>query len=378
MKSNLKSLYVHIPFCKQKCYYCDFNSYSGKENYVEKYVKAVLKEIKTIEVDESSNSQHLFKTIYFGGGTPSVIPSQFIIEILSTLECDGEITLELNPGTITKQKLEDYKNAGINRLSIGLQTTNDNLLKSIGRIHTLCEFDDAFKMARDIGFDNISVDLMIGLSNQTLKDVRESLNHVIKLGPEHISVYSLIVHEELEDKHPQAFSNLPSDEEERKMYYLVCEELKKAGYNQYEISNFAKPGYESKHNLCYWNQDDYYGVGAGASSYINNIRYKNLDSIEEYISKINNGENVATIEETQSFESKLREYMILKLRLIEGISVNEAKERFRVNILETFKKEISKMVNEGLLEITVKSGDTRINLTSKGLDFANIVWEEFI
>ncbi len=408
MSSNLKSLYVHIPFCKQKCYYCDFNSYAGKEELVERYVNAVEKEIDTqcveFEFDNSINrataqqgnisstskkslplrravatgSNNSFSTIYFGGGTPSVIDSKYIVQIMNQLQCDGEVTLELNPGTITKQKLEDYKSAGINRLSIGLQTTNDNLLKSIGRIHTLKDFDDAYKMAREVGFKNISVDLMIGLSNQTLEDVEQSIQYILKINPEHVSVYSLIVHDELKEKHPNAFSNLPSDEDERKMYYLVCDELKNAGYIQYEISNFAKPGFESKHNLHYWNQDEYFGVGAGASSYINCIRYKNIDSIEEYISKIENGESVAIIEEEQTKESKLREYMILKLRLLEGVSVKEAKKSFDIDILEYFKQEISKMEKKRLLEKLDIPGDTRVALTKKGLDFANVVWEEFV
>ena len=371
----MKSLYIHIPFCKQKCYYCDFNSYAGKENLVEKYVEAVEKELFSLQKDKTDK----FNTVYFGGGTPSVIPSKYILQIMQSIKCDGEVTLELNPGTITREKLQDYKKAGINRLSIGLQTTNDALLKNIGRIHTLTDFDEAFNMAREEGFNNISVDLMIGLSNQTLEDVKNALNHVIKLNPEHISVYSLIVHDELVEAHKQAFSCLPSDEEERKMYYLVCEELTKAGFEQYEISNFAKPGYASKHNLCYWNQDEYYGVGAGASSYIDGVRYKNVDGIEEYISKIqNNDKSVAIIEEKQTKESKIREYMILKLRLIKGVSANEAKERFKIDIFEFFGKEISKLINLELLEKATVEGDTRLSLTKKGLDLANIVWEEFV
>ena len=273
----LKSLYIHIPFCKSKCYYCDFNSYCGKEDLIEKYVDTVIADIKQLNEE--------FSSVYFGGGTPSVIPSKYIKDIMKHIKCNGEITLELNPGTITKEKLLDFKEAGINRLSIGLQAAQDDLLKQIGRIHTLKDFDEAYSLTREVGFNNISVDLMFGLPNQTVKDVEESLNYIIDINPEHVSCYSLIVHDELVEKHPLAFSNLPNDETERQMYYLICYRLLKAGFEHYEISNFAKYGYESKHNMCYWNQDEYYGVGAGASGYINGERYKNADSIEEYISR---------------------------------------------------------------------------------------------
>ena len=365
----LKSLYIHIPFCKSKCYYCDFNSYSGKDDLVEKYIEALRIELTEINRD--------FKTVYFGGGTPSQIPSKYIKEIMKNIECDGEITLELNPGTITKEKLLDYKEAGVNRISIGLQAVQDDLLKRIGRIHTLRQFEEVYNMARDVGLNNISVDLMFGLPGQTINDVKESLEYLIKINPEHISCYSLIVHDELVDKHPDAFSDLPNDEDERKMYYLICDELKNAGYVQYEISNFAKPGFESKHNLCYWNQDEYYGIGAGASSYINNVRYKNIDSIEKYIDLVNSGnkEEYQVVEEIQNEESKIKEYMILKLRLLDGVSVSEAYDRFKVNCLEIFQKEIDKLVRLGLIEVEKYE---RIRLTKKGLDLANLVWEEFV
>lgn len=364
----MKSLYIHIPFCKSKCYYCDFNSYCGKDDLIEKYIEALKSELKEINCN--------FKTVYFGGGTPSNIPSKYIIDLMNEIQCDGEITLELNPGTITKEKLQDYKEAGINRLSIGLQAVQDDLLRRIGRIHTLRQFEEAYNMARSVGFNNISVDLMFGLPGQTVNDVKESLNYLIKINPEHISCYSLIVHDELVEKHPDAFSNLPNDEDERKMYYLICDELKSAGYVQYEISNFAKPSFESKHNLCYWNQDEYYGVGAGASSYINNVRYKNIDSVEQYVAAVINSQNdYQVVEETQNPESKLKEYMILRLRLLDGVSVSDAYDRFKVNVLEVFQREIDKLVNLDLIEM---EKDEHIKLTKKGLDLANIVWEEFI
>lgn len=367
----MKSLYVHIPFCKQKCLYCDFNSYSGKEELIHDYVIALKKEIQSYNFSE-------FKTIYFGGGTPSIIPAKYIAEIIQMIKCDAEVTLELNPGTIDEEKLKIYKEAGINRLSIGLQATQDSILKTIGRIHTLDDFEKAFKMARKAGFDNINVDLMFGLPDQTIEDVKESLEYLIKINPEHISCYSLILHSDI-------FKNLPSDDAEREMYYLTIKMLKEAGYEHYEISNFSIPKKESKHNLCYWNQEEYIGVGAGASSYIDGKRYTNELNIERYISKIANGITTYEIEEIQSDEAKIKEYMILKLRLLEGVNVQGAFEKFGINICEKFKKEIEKMCNMGLLEIinVPKKNDEKIynksiRLTKKGLDFANIVWEEFV
>ena len=358
----MKSLYVHIPFCKKKCLYCDFNSYSGKENLIEDYIIALKKEIQSYNFNS-------FKTVYFGGGTPSIIPAKYIAEIMQMIKCDGEITLELNPGTIDLEKLQAYKNAGINRLSIGLQATQDSILKEIGRIHTLEEFDNAYKTARKAGFDNINVDLMFGLPNQTLKDVEESLDYLIKINPEHISCYSLILHNDI-------FKNLPSDEEEREMYYMIINKLKEAGYEHYEISNFAKLNKKSNHNLCYWNQEEYIGVGAGASSYLDCKRYTNESSIEKYIAKINSNEQWYEIEEIQDEDSKIREYMILRLRLLEGVNVQEAYERFGVDVSKKFVKEIERLKEEGLL--TFKEEAKEIILTKKGLDFANIVWEKFV
>ena len=358
--SFMKSLYVHIPFCKQKCLYCDFNSYSNKENLIEEYIIALKKEIQSYNFTD-------FETIYFGGGTPSIIPAKYIKEIMSMVKCDNEITLELNPGTIDEEKLKIYKEAGINRLSIGLQATQDSILKEIGRIHTLEEFDNAFKMARKAGFENINVDLMFGLPKQTLDDVNESLDYLIKINPEHISCYSLILHNDI-------FKNLPQEEDERKMYYLIVDRLKEAGYNHYEISNFAKENKESKHNLCYWNQQEYIGVGAGASSYLDGKRYTNELNIEKYIHKITKNEQWYEIEEVQNEEDKIREYMILRLRLLEGVIFKEAYNKFGIDICEKFKKEIKKMVEKELLDVK----NQNIRLTKKGLDYANIVWEEFV
>ena len=256
MKKEI-GLYVHIPFCKQKCYYCDFVSFAGQEQMEEKYVNALKKEIEKYALENKVMSKHniepefIIKTIYIGGGTPSYINEKYIVEIINTIRQnfkvkeEAEITIEVNPGTVNLEKLATYKKCGINRLSIGLQAVQDTLLKKIGRIHTYSDFLDTYKNARNVGFANINVDLMINLPLQTVKDVEESVKEIIKLKPEHISVYSLIVEEEtpisrmLENKEIK----LASDEEERKMYWLVKNILEKHKYIQYEISNFSKLGF---------------------------------------------------------------------------------------------------------------------------------------
>lgn len=355
----MKSIYIHIPYCKQKCLYCDFNSYSNKEDTINKYFDALIEEIKSYNIKE-------LNTIYFGGGTPSFVDSKYIREIMSILPKANEVTLELNPGTVNKEKLAEYKNIGINRLSIGLQAIQNDILKEIGRIHTLNDFEEAFKLARSVGFDNINVDLMHGLPNQSVQDFKDSVDYLVKLGPEHISCYSLILHNDV-------FKNLPTEEDERKMYYYAKEKLKESRYIHYEISNFAKSGKESKHNLVYWNQEEYVGVGAGASSYLNGERYTNVSSIEEYIKRINRGESVNIIEEKQNSEDKLNEYMILKLRLIKGVNIKETNEKFKTDIVKKYEKSLEKLKKLGLIKI-----DENIYLTDKGLDLANIVWEEFV
>jgi oxygen-independent coproporphyrinogen-3 oxidase len=355
MEVKMKSLYIHIPFCKQKCLYCDFNSFADKDKLIDDYIKKLIEEI------ESNNIKKL-DTIYIGGGTPSYINEIYIKQILEKLPKAEETTIEVNPGTITENKIKTYLNSGINRISIGLQATQDEILKLIGRIHTLKEFEDTFNMVRKYGFKNINVDLMFGLPNQTLENLKESVNYLIKLNPEHISCYSLITHNNI-------FKNLPDEETERNMYYYIIKVLKENGYLHYEISNFAKEGKESKHNLVYWNQNEYLGVGAGASSYIKDTRWTNESDIKKYISSPFS----KNIEEVQNEESKLNEYIILQLRLIKGININDTFKKFKVNILEKYKTNIDKLNKLGLIEIS-----ENIKLTSKGLDLANIVWEEFI
>ena len=373
--------YIHIPFCKQKCYYCDFLSFADKKEYEEKYVESLIKEI---EVFKEKNNDVEFDTIYIGGGTPSYIDSKNIARILQTLISDNnisnvdEITIEVNPGTFLKEKMLEYKQIGINRMSIGLQSTNNNLLKEIGRIHNFEDFLETYQTARKIGFENINVDLMIGLPNQTFDDIKDEIEHIIKLEPNHISVYSLILEEntKLEQFVLQGKMKLPDEELERHMYWYVKNKLELYGYKHYEISNFAKKGYESKHNLNCWNQKQYRGFGLGAHSYINNKRFSNTENIDLYINNINkeNFENNINIHEIQNIEMQEKEYMLLGLRKIDGIKIQEFENKFGMNPIFLFKNELNKLSNEGLIKVD----GNKIMLTNKGIDLANIVWEEFI
>ena len=369
-------IYIHIPFCIKKCDYCDFISYCNKEDFVEEYVENLIKEIK----QELKKDEYKIRTIYIGGGTPSSIDSKYIVKILNTIKEkqnieNAEITIEVNPGTVTNKKLLDYKKVGINRLSIGLQETHNELLKQIGRIHTYEEFLNTYNLARKVGFKNINVDLMIGLPNQSIQNIKENLEKITKLNPEHISVYSLILEEgtPLYEKYKNNQIELPDEELERNMYWYVKNTLENNGYIHYEISNFAKKGYESRHNLDCWKQKEYIGFGLGAHSYINRVRYSNRETKMGQTpfgplpySKI--------IHEEQNIEDMQKEYMLLGLRKIEGVSVQKFKNKFGENPIFLFKTELNKLVTKKLLEV---DGDV-IKLTNKGLDFANLVWEEFV
>lgn len=373
-------IYIHIPFCKQKCFYCDFCSFANKNEMQEKYVETVINEIKNITHKE----KYTVTTIYLGGGTPSILNPEYIKNILQEIKSsfkildDAEITIEINPGTVNEEKLKRYKEYGINRLSIGLQSANDKILKNIGRIHDYKQFEETFFFARKCGFKNINVDLMIGLPTQAIEDVKQTLEKIIQKNPEHISVYSLIIEEgtTIEKLINENKLQLPDEETERIMYWTVVNELKENGYNQYEISNFSKKTYESKHNTNCWKQKQYIGLGTSAHSYLNKKRYSNTNNIEEYIKNIqesNISKNI-TIHEEQTEESTMNEYMLLGLRMIQGININEFKQKFKTDPTIKYKEILEKLQKENLIQIT----KTSIKLTKQGIDFGNIVCEEFI
>lgn len=368
-------IYIHIPFCVKKCNYCDFVSGPYPEKVQNEYINRLIKEIKEDEFIRGKTAD----TIFFGGGTPSIInPSQIgrIIETISDvcqISGNAEISLESNPGTLTNEKLSVYKSFGINRLSMGLQSTNDEELKILGRIHKFNDFLKNYEAARNIGFDNINIDLMCAIPNQNFGSFAKGLEMVKGLEPEHVSVYSLIV----EEGTPfyEAKLNLCDESEERKMIHAIPDILGKE-YHQYEISNYSLKGYECKHNLKYWRRNTYVGFGVAAASLkgfddLPDHRYKNTENVKEYIES-------ADIPKTESeildLNDMMSEYMILGLRLNEGISDASFKKMFGISIFDKYNFEISKHIDEGLL---VRKGDL-IYLNERGRDLSNFVMKDFI
>ena len=372
------SLYIHIPFCAQKCLYCDFPSFARKDHLRKAYIEALNKEI--ISLREKHNNLEI-NTIFIGGGTPSVLEADELECLLKevaklNMAKDIEYSMECNPGNLTEEKLEVMKKYGVNRISMGLQAKQDNLLKGLGRIHNYKTFKENFLLAKKVGFNNINVDLMFGLPNQRLNEWEETLREIISLEPAHISAYSLIIEE------GTAFYNLyendklklPTEEEERKMYHLAKKILEENGFNQYEISNYAKERKECRHNLAYWNMDNWIGVGSAAASYINGKRIKNISSVEEYINSINEkGEAVEEII-NNSKNDNIEEFMFMGLRKINGIDENEFKKRFSMNINDVDGKILNKYIDEGLL--IRESG--RIFLSEKGIEISNVIMADFL
>ncbi|MCG0274769.1 MAG: radical SAM family heme chaperone HemW [Thermosediminibacteraceae bacterium] len=370
------ALYVHIPFCVKKCAYCDFNSYTEIE-YMPLYLDSLKREISFY-----SGLERSVTSIYIGGGTPTILSEKDLASVIETIyrafniSPSAEFTVEANPETISKGKLTVLKDAGVNRLSLGLQTFKDELLKKLGRIHSSRSFLEKFFMAREEGFANINVDLIFGLPEQKVDDFKDSLKKLLDLEPEHISCYSLTVEEgtrfyELQQK---GLLNLPSEDEERMMYHLAREILGEGGYLHYEISNFAKPGRECRHNLVYWTCGEYLGLGAGAHSFMNGIRFNNVYGIKDYIERINSKGVAVEEREKLSKEEQQAEFMILGLRLIKGVSKAEFYKRFGKELDLVYCKELKRLKEK---ELIVDDGEY-VRLTVKGLDLANEAFMEFL
>ncbi|MEG0371317.1 MAG: radical SAM family heme chaperone HemW, partial [Clostridium sp.] len=361
----------HIPFCAKKCLYCDFNSFSNRK-LEDEYIESLIKEIRLITDTE-------FETIFIGGGTPTILSIHNLKLLLNSLDkfSPKEFTVECNPGTLTKENLTLMKSKGVNRLSIGLQSTHDRILKSLGRIHTYKEFLDGYNMSREVGFQNINIDLMFAVPGQGLEEFKESLQEVSKLNPEHISAYSLIVEEGTPFYEMKLKGELfvVDEDVEREMYDYLIEFLESKEYKWYEISNFAKDNLESLHNKAYWNGREYIGVGAGAHSYSNNRRYSNVKEIEQYIESINNGDG-KNIEQEEYINKRaaMEEFMFLGLRMIDGISKKEFLKRFSVCIESVYEDQLRRLQGLNLLSV---EGD-QIKLTRKGVNFSNSVFIEFI
>ncbi|MCR5602316.1 MAG: radical SAM protein [Lachnospiraceae bacterium] len=420
-------IYIHIPFCVKKCGYCDFQSMPAGPDMHRRYIEALINEIRGCETKFGfSAGEYEVRTIYIGGGTPSVIEPAYIKNILETVEevfgyrdlTDApEITIEVNPGTVTEEKLAVYREAGINRLSIGLQSADDKELKALGRIHSYSDFEKTYHAAREAGFDNINVDIMTAIPYQTMESLRRTIDTVAGLNttPEHISAYSLILEEgtpfyekyavnqdngdeaggdrgynkgsyKAEEQNIAEYGlrskqqtgtgdgmNLPGEDEEREMYHFAVERLAQYGYHRYEISNFARPGYESRHNSSYWTGTDYLGLGVGASSLIDNVRYRNTTQMKEYmnapVSSLGFDEELRL-----GLSDRMEEFMFLGLRMSSGISEDEFVRRFGRTVDESFGNVLEKLIVDGLIE---RNGG-RIRLTEEGIDYGNYVFSRFL
>ncbi|MGL5260750.1 MAG: radical SAM family heme chaperone HemW [Lachnospiraceae bacterium] len=377
------SIYIHIPFCVRKCFYCDFLSFEATKEERSLYVEALCMEI---ERESKKYKNRFVKTIFFGGGTPSLLTSVEVTKIMNCVTShfllieNAEITMECNPKTASYEEFCQYIKHGINRLSIGLQSIQDDELEAIGRIHTYKEFLSCYEDARKAGFTNINIDLLSGLPGQSVESYEKTLQTIVGLNPEHISAYSLIIEEgtmfyewyELQEGN----NRLPllTEDEDRTIYSFTKSFLKEHGYERYEISNYAKKGKECKHNLVYWERLDYVGFGLGASSMVENIRFRNEEDLVAYIDKNQRDLSVIVEEEPLIKEAQIEEFMFLGLRKMEGISKEKFKEIFCHTVDDYFGEQLRELKEKELLEETTES----IFLTEQGIDISNQVFLSFL
>ena len=377
MKNNRRiplELYVHIPFCVRKCQYCDFLSGPSDEETKDRYIEALLKEICAAEHTED----YEIVSVFIGGGTPSALKAEAIASIMRTLQeqfffCeDAEVTIEANPGTVDLEKLTIYRNVGINRLSLGLQSTDAEELKLLGRIHSYEEFLKSYEWAREAGFSNINIDLMFAIPGQTGEAWRQHLYQVAELNPEHISAYSLII----EEGTPFAEQNLdlPDEDTEYQMYEDTAEILERYGYRQYEISNYAKQGYMCRHNAGYWQRREYLGFGLGASSLYGGMRFSNTHQMQEYLKESRNPDQIRKDVTVLSRNERIEEFMFLGLRMTEGISEKKFEENFDVRLMDVYGDILQKYEETGFMEHI----ETKWRLTRKGIHVSNHILADFL
>ncbi|HHU62705.1 MAG TPA: oxygen-independent coproporphyrinogen III oxidase [Clostridiales bacterium] len=379
MEKSYGGIYIHIPFCVKKCRYCDFNSYSDKGHLINQYIDCLVQDLK---MSSPAMEGVDIGSIYIGGGTPSIIPTGYIGRLVE--ECKGlfntlprlEITIEANPGTLDAGKLKYYKAVGINRLSIGLQAYQDGILQYLGRIHDHKQFEENYYTARDIGFDNISVDLMFGLPGQGMDDWIQTIEKVIALGVDHVSCYSLKIEEgtDFHSLYTKGELELPDEELDRQMYHIVRIMLKDNGYQHYEISNYSTPNKQCRHNMLYWERGEYLGVGVGAHSFIGKTRFAKVGSIDDYIRCIVNGKDAIAFEEVITPDWEIGETIILSLRLEKGIDICRFNKRFGMNFLQVYHNQLKSLMDKDLLRIEGNS----IKLTERGMDLSNQVFIEFL
>lgn len=368
------SAYVHIPFCTQICYYCDFSKVFIKNQPVDAYLQALIREFERYDIKQ-------LRTLYIGGGTPTAITAQQLDYLLTNLTKNldlsvlEEFTIEANPGDLTEDKIEVLKQSAVNRVSLGVQTFNDKQLKQIGRSHNEAQIYDTIASLKEAGFDNISIDLIYALPGQTMSGVKENVAKALALDIPHLSLYSLILehHTVFMNKMRRGKLNLPQEDLEAEMFDYIITELEKNGFEHYEISNFTKPGFESRHNLMYWDNAEYYGVGAGASGYIAGVRYRNQGPIQHYLKAVSEG-NARLSEEVLTKEEMMEEELFLGLRKKSGVSIAKFEERFGISFEERYGQVVAELRQQGLLV----PDDEMIRMTKKGLFLGDTVAEKFI
>jgi len=376
----LSSIYIHIPFCIRKCLYCDFASFPGKESIFDQYLDALKTEINR---DASGFPDANISTIYFGGGTPNVLSSNQLGGILDKIkqdfavDADAEITIEANPGIETDMRyFTDLRDSGFNRISMGIQSVHEEELQLLGRIHSASDSIRSFQAARQAGFRNISVDAMYGIPGQTRESWRETLKKLLLLEPDHISLYALTIEEETPflAMRNSGKLDLPGEDIEADMHEEAISILSVAGFEHYEISNFAKPGFTCRHNLTYWRNEPYFGFGAGAASYLRGVRSANVSEPEEYIRRMESGESAVAASESLIGKAAMGETVFLGLRMLSGLNIESFKQRYGLAPMEVFGPQIKNLTERGLLEQT----EADIRLTHSGLLFANDVFAEFV
>ena len=374
MQAKPSSAYVHIPFCTQICYYCDFSKVFIKNQPVDAYLEHLIQETRSYEIGK-------LRTLYIGGGTPTALSAQQLAYLLTELpkvmdlsELE-EFTIEANPGDLDPDKIAVLKDSQVNRVSLGVQTFDNKMLKKIGRSHKEQDIYDNIRHLKQAGFNNISIDLIYALPGQTMDQVKENVAKAIDLDIPHMSLYSLILenHTVFMNRMRRGKLPLPKEELEAEMFEYIIEELEKAGFEHYEISNFSKPGFESRHNLMYWDNAEYYGIGAGASGYVNGVRYKNHGPIRHYLSAVEEG-NARITEEHLSQKEQMEEEMFLGLRKKSGVSMVRFEEKFGRSFEGLYGEIVRDLVQQGLMQI---EGD-RVRMTKRGLFLGDTVAERFI
>ena len=374
MQAKPSSAYVHIPFCTQICYYCDFSKVFIKNQPVDAYLEHLIQETRSYEIGK-------LRTLYIGGGTPTALSAQQLAYLLTELpkvmdlsEVE-EFTIEANPGDLDPDKIAVLKDSQVNRVSLGVQTFDNKMLKKIGRSHKEQDIYDNIRHLKQAGFDNISIDLIYALPGQTMDQVKENVAKAIDLDIPHMSLYSLILenHTVFMNRMRRGKLPLPKEELEAEMFEYIIEELEKAGFEHYEISNFSKPGFESRHNLVYWDNAEYYGLGAGASGYVDGIRYKNHGPIRHYLEAVEAGKARIT-EEHLTLEEKMEEELFLGLRKKTGVSKARFEEKFGVSFDQRYGQVVASLTEQGLLV----PDDKQIRMTKRGLFLGDTVAEKFI